>query len=206
MDNNNESLKKDILKSLGTVGQIMAIVIFGSVARREDTAESDIDICVVVKEKTHVLNALISNCFLNLEKRYDRNIQLIICDEKFGGIERQFLETILREGEVLCGSIPPIPIQKLQLEPYSIIRYDMKNKSQADKMRISRLLYGKNTRKRYKGKDYLSQKRGLLTKLKGMRAGRSSILLPERESWILEQKLTDLDVRYKKICAWLQKI
>ena len=57
-----------------------------------------------------------------------------------------------------------------------------------------------------KGKIYLSRKSGLVAKLGGMRAGKSSVLLPEKESWVLERKLSGLGIKIKKICAWLQKI
>lgn len=206
MHKENEPIIKDIIKSLSVLKTVLAIVLFGSVTKGQDTLESDIDICVVVEKKDRSINKTISNLFLELEKKHNRNIQLIICDKSFERMERQFLETILREGEVLLGNIPPIPIQKLQLEPYSIIRYELKNLSHSNKMRLARLLYGKKTRKVYKGKSYLSQKIGLLIKLKGIRAGKSSILLPERESWILEEKFSELGIRHKKVCAWLQKI
>lgn len=202
----NETLIKDIIKSISGHKEVKTVILFGSVVRGQDKPASDIDICVVVGKRDRPSEKAISDSLLELEKRYNRDVQLIIADEEFKGIERQFLETILREGRVIAGTIPSIPIQKLQLEPYAIIKYEMKNLSHSDKMRLARLLYGKKTRKIYKGKTYISQKRGLLTQLKGTRAGRNSVLLPEKESWILEMKLSELGIRTKKVCAWLQKI
>ena len=206
MRKENEPLIKEIIKSVGRLKGIGAIIVFGSVARNQDTPNSDIDICVAVSKRRCSLEEIVSNSFLNLEKKYNRNIQLIICNEEFKGMERQFLETILREGEVIVGSIPSIPIQKLQLEPYAIMKYEMKNLKHSDKMRLVRLLYGKETKKVYKNRTYLSQKKGLLVKLKGVRAGKSSILLPEKGSWILEKRLSELGIKTKKVCAWLQKV
>lgn len=206
MRKENEPLIKDVIKSIGRLRIIRAIIVFGSTARGEDKPESDIDICVVVGKRDRPQEKIISNSFLELEKKHNRNVQLIICDKEFNNVERQFLETILREGKVIIGHVPSIPIQKLQLEPYAIIKYEMKNLGHADKMRLARLLYGKKTQKVYKGKTYLSEKRGLLVKLKGIRTGRNSILLPEKESWILEKKLSELGIKTKKVCAWLQKV
>lgn len=187
--------------------EVKAVIVFGSVAREEDKPDSDIDLCVVINKKdSSLLKEAISNSLLELEKRYNRNIQLIICNSQFAGVERQFLETILREGKVIVGDFPPVPIQKLELEPYAIIRYEMKNLKHPEKMKLTRLLYGKETEKTYKGKTYISRKMGLVAKLGGIRAGKSSILLPERESWILEKKLSESGIKTKKICAWLQKI
>ena len=202
----NESLIQDIKKQIRNSKGIKAVIVFGSVAREEDKPNSDIDICVIVKEKNVSLEKNISNIFLDLEKKYQRNIQMIICGEGFEKVERQFLETILREGVLITGNLPPIPIQKLQLEPYSIIKYEMKDLPHSDKMRVNRLLYGKETRKEYKGKIYLSHKKGLVIKLRGIRTGKASVFLPEKESQRLEKELLELGVKTKKICAWLQKI
>ena len=206
MRKENEPLIKDIIKSVGGLSGIRAVIIFGSVARGQDRPDSDIDICIVLNKRGGPKGKIISNSFLEMEKKYNRNIQLIICDEEFKDVERQFLETILREGRVIVGDVPHIPIQKLQLQPFAIIKYEMKNLDHSDKMRLARLLYGKKTRKVYKGKTYISQKKGLLVSLKGIRAGKSSILLPEKESWVLEKRLSELGVKTKKVCAWLQKV
>jgi len=202
----NESLIQDIKKQIRNSKGIKAVIVFGSVAREEDKPNSDIDICVIVKEKNVSLEKNISNIFLDLEKKYQRNIQVIVCGEKFKKVERQFLETILREGILIAGNLPPVPIQKLQLEPYSIIKYEMKDLPHSDKMRVNRLLYGKETRKEYGGKIYLSCKKGLIAKLRGIRTGKASVFLPEKESQNLEKRLLELGVKTKKICAWLQKI
>jgi len=206
MRKENEPLIKDIKKSVGNIKIIQAIIVFGSVSRGQDKLDSDIDICIVLSKRDPAKEKIISNSFLELEKKYNRNIQLLICNEAFKDVERQFLETVLREGQVIFGHLPPIPIQRLQFEPYTIIKYELKNLSHSDKMRLTRLLYGKETRKIYKNKTYISQKKGLLAQLKGMRIGKSSILLPEKESWILEKRFSELGIKTKKVCAWLQKI
>lgn len=206
MRRENEPLIKEIKESMEGFKTIQAIAVFGSVARGQDRTNSDIDICVVLSKRVRSTERVISNFFLGLEKKYNRNIQLIICDKQFKGVERQFLETILREGEVIVGDVPPIAIQRLQLQPYAIIKYQMKGLSHSDKMRLARLLYGKKTKKTYKGKTYLSRKKGLLIELKGIRAGKSSILLPEKGSWTLEKRLSELGIKTKKVCAWLQKV
>ncbi len=199
-------LMKDIKNALKGLKNIKAAIVFGSVARSQNAKDSDIDICVVLERRNRSLEKRISELFLKLEKKYDRNIQLFICREQFKGVERQFLETILREGEVIVGSVPSISVQKLQLEPYAIIKYDIKHLSHPNKMKLARLLYGKRTEKRYKSKVYVSQKKGLLAALKGVRAGKSSILLPEKQSWLLEEQLKELGVKTKKVCAWLQRV
>ena len=75
----NKSLIYDIKKQIGKSKGVKAVIVFGSVAREEDRPGSDIDICVIIEEKNISLEKSISNIFLDLEKKYQRNIQVIIC-------------------------------------------------------------------------------------------------------------------------------
>ena len=59
-----------------------------------------------------------------------------------------------------------MPIQKLELEPYTIIKYEMKKLSHSEKMRLTRLLYGKETEKVYKEKTYASRKKRVNSRIK----------------------------------------
>ncbi len=74
------------------------------------------------------------NRLLDLEKKFDRNIQVVFTDRDLAGFERYLLESILGDGKVLYGTIPPVPIQKLELEPFSIIKYDLRAIDHAKKM------------------------------------------------------------------------
>lgn len=185
---------------------IAAIVVFGSVARQEAAKDSDLDLCIFISKKDRLLEKRISDTLLELEKKFDRNIQLVLLAPGMEGCDRQLIDTILREGAVIAGEFPPIPIQKLQLEPYSIIRYDLSSLSHSDKMRVKRLLYGKKTTKKVKGKTYISERKGILRESRGMRVGIASILLPEQKSREVEKMLRGLGVQTRRIGAWLAKV
>ena len=195
-------LIEEIKRKIGGKKDVETIIIFGSIAREEANARSDVDVCIV---QLLDVTEEISNIILDIEKKYNRNINVVFTDRMFSGLDRQFIETILREGIVVCGKIPPVSIQRLKLEPYEIIRYDISALSQSDKMRIKRLLYGTKTRKVYKGKTYESEKRGLVKDFGGLRIGIASILIPERESWVVEKLLRKYDINIRKITIWLSK-
>lgn len=195
-------LIEEIKRKIGGKKDVETIIIFGSIAREEANARSDVDVCIV---QLLDVTEEISNIILDIEKKYNRNINVVFTDRMFSGLDRQFIETILREGIVVCGKIPPVSIQRLKLEPYEIIRYDISALSQSDKMRIKRLLYGTKTRKVYKGKTYESEKRGLVKDFGGLRIGIASILIPERESRVVEKLLRKYDINIRKITIWLSK-
>ena len=145
----------------------------------------------------------ISNKILDLEKKYDKNINLVFTDSSFKDLDRQFIETLLREGNTVYGKTPDASIQQLELEPYEIIKFDLSNLDQSKKMKIKRLLYGVKTKKKYKGKIYTSEQKGMVEELNGLRIGIASILIPEKKSWKLENILRKNGVSLRKITIWL---
>ncbi len=201
-----EKIICEIKKIFAGKKMIDAIVLFGSVARGEAGKESDIDLFFVLSQKNKKAERLISETILRLEKQYHVKIQYIIADSKFEKINRQFLDTILREGVIIYGKLPDISIQKLDLEPYSLIKYSLSHLSQAEKMKIQRALSGKETQKIYKGKIYKSKKKGVLAECGGLRTGIASLLIPAKYSGKIAQELRSYGAQVRIIPAWLQKI
>jgi len=196
---------EELLEEIKTISKsnsnIQATILFGSYAREQAHAQSDIDICMIITNEK--LQNQIPNQILNLEKKYDKNINILITTPTLKDLDRQLVETILREGIVLYGTLPDISIQQLELEPYEIIKYDLSRLSQSDKMKIKRLLYGIKTKKKYKGKIYESKQRGIVEDFGGLRIGIASILIPEKLSWKVEDMLRQYEISIRKITIWL---
>ena len=203
MTNQIEKLIDEIKAISKENPDIKTTILFGSFAREQAHKESDVDICVILENEKS--KNYISDQILNLERKYDKNINIIITTPRFKDLDHQFLETIIREGIILYGNIPSISIQRLELEPYEIIKYDLSNISHSEKMKIKRLLYGIKTKKKYKGKIYESEQKGIVEEFGGLRIGIASILIPEKMSWDVEETLRKHDVSLRKITIWLSK-
>ncbi|KYK27014.1 hypothetical protein AYK20_03165 [Thermoplasmatales archaeon SG8-52-1] len=201
MNKKMDELIGEIKKISKNYSEIESVIVFGSVARDQARKESDLDVCIVLKNQD--INSKISNKILNLEEKYDKNINLVFTDTSFKDLDRQFIETILREGITIYGKTPDASINQLELEPYEIIKFDLSNLDQSKKMKIKRLLYGIKTKKKYKGKIYKNEQKGLVEKLGGLRIGIASILIPEKKSWELENILRENGVSLRKITIWL---
>jgi len=201
MNEKTDNLLTEIKRISKNYSEIESVIVFGSVARDQAGKESDLDICIVLKNENIKDN--ISNKILDLEEKYDKNINLVFTDSSFKSLDRQFIETILREGITIYGKKPDASIQQLELEPYEIIKFDLSNLDQSKKMKIKKLLYGIKTKKRYKGKIYTNKQEGLVEKLGGLRIGIASILIPEKNSWELENILRENGVSLRKITIWL---
>jgi len=198
-----DDLLEGLKKSIKGRFRDITVIVFGSVARGEATEGSDLDLCVVCPPSS---KRAISSLILDLEKRYKTNIQTVFTDAAFTGMDHTFLETILREGHVLIGEFPKVTIDKLKLEPYRLIRYDIKKLDQSDKMRIRRILYGTKTKKRYNGRVYESRTKGLIEAKNGLRTGIASILIPEAEARLVERVLKENGAIVRAINLWLSQV
>jgi len=181
---------------------VAAGVVFGSVARGEADSRSDLDLCIIMKKD---VRKRLSDRILSLEKKHDISINVVFTDLVFSGVDRYLVETLLKEGVPIFGKLPDVPVQRLELEPYEIIKYDLLGLEQSDKMRLKRALYGMVTKRKYQEKTYESKKTGLVEELKALRIGRASVLVPEKESHRVEKLLRDYHVKYRKITIWLSR-
>lgn len=201
MNKKVNELIEEIKKISKNYLEIETVILFGSVARDQAGKESDLDICIILKNEN--IKSDISNKILDFEKKYDKNINLVFTGPSFKNLDRQFIETLLSEGIIVYGKTPVVSIQQLELEPYEIIKFDLINLNHSEKMKIKRLLYGIKTKKKYKGKIYTSEQKGLVEELGGLRIGIASILIPEKMSWELENILRKNSVFLRKITIWL---
>ena len=197
-----EKLLRDINNTFKKNKEVSLVLIFGSVARGEAGEQSDLDLCIISSKRE---KKNISDFLLDMEKKYNKDINVIFTDSEFKDLNRQFIETIIKEGIVLKGKIPEVSVQRLELEPYEIMKYELTSLSQTDKMRVKRLLYGSKSIKKYKGKVYHSEKKGLVKKFGGIRMGIASILIPERYAGEVERALREHGAKLRKYTVWMSK-
>jgi predicted nucleotidyltransferase len=189
---------------------LQSIFLFGSVAKGEADKRSDVDLLVVFDTNKNVekINekSNISKIALDMEKKFDKNMQLVFTNKKFDKLDRQFVEQILKEGIILFGKNPQVDVKKLKMQPYSLIYYSLKGLSRSDKMRVKKALYGHATIKKYKGKIYKSEVRGLIEEFEGKRTGIASFLVPAKKFRIFSHALKRFGVEYRKIDVWIPEV
>lgn len=101
------TMKDDLIRGLVDIfsNNIIAIILYGSVARNENTAESDIDIAIIVKnEMDEATKERFIRWSAELDLRYDRVFSIIDIQEenmeKWGNV-LPFYQNVQKEGIVL---------------------------------------------------------------------------------------------------------
>ena len=200
----------EFVKQVSNIPKIYRIFLFGSVAKGEADKRSDIDFLItldtpqdpdLLEERNQV-----SKIALDLEKKFDRSIQLVFSNSRFDKLDRQFIEDVLRDGIILFGRPLMIADNKVGFSPYVLIHYELTGLSSSDKMKVKRALYGYETRRSYKGKTYESKAKGLVNELDGKRTGIASILLPHRKSRPVLETLERFGAKISKEMVWVPEI
>ena len=101
------TMKEDLIHGLVNIfsGNILAIILYGSVARKDNTNESDIDIAIIVKnEMDEATKERFIRWSAELDVRYDRVFSIIDIQEenmeKWGNV-LPFYQNVQKEGIVL---------------------------------------------------------------------------------------------------------
>jgi predicted nucleotidyltransferase len=193
------------LRTIGEKEHLECILLFGSVARGDATPDSDIDIIIVLPTANADLERKIGDQILDLEQKYDVPIQVLFDSPAFARLDRVLLEAALREGMVLYGSVPPISVQRLALEPYAILSFDLRALPHSQKMAVKRELYGQVTTKRLLGKEYRSEHLGLVQQVGAERISSGGLLIPEGGIAAIESYLLSVGAHVKIVHAWISK-
>jgi len=185
------------------------VIVFGSAARGDVDRRSDLDILVVLEtdDEPESLDVyeVVSDAALDVGRDYDKRIQLVVTNRRFSGLDEYFVETALVEGKVVYGKTTCLEAGKLKLEPYYILMFTLENLEQKDKMRVKRRLYGRVSRRMYKGKEYVSEYEGLVTEEGGVALGRGCALAPAKSLGKFRQVFKELGVKYRQTMAWISE-
>lgn len=181
--------------------RVRSAIFYGSAARGTAQVESDIDVLIVgSRGSTDALREAIHD----IESSFDVNISpLMLRPDDLDRLDRQFLDSILREGVLLAGSPIRVSLNDLQLRPIRIVSFDLSHLAPPEKMRLSRLLDGYETVRKRGRKRYERKVDGFLREVGGWRVGRGAVVVPERAWPKLEEILSRAKVKRWTSAAWV---
>jgi len=135
------------------------------------------------------------------ETKTERKIQIIATNLQ-QALEPDFLDNISREGIIIYGKPVILTTENLQLKPYVIYSYSVANVPQIKKTMLQRALKGYKITRKIKGKEYRSEKNGLIQMLEAKKLGKGVIMVPQKNSKEIEKLFTQHDVKHTKMKTW----
>jgi len=182
---------------------VAAAILFGSTARGEATEESDVDL-LLIPRRGHAMEEILP-AIRDVEGARNVRISVIDTDTAFANLDRQLVDQVLRDGRPLVGTIPPVTVSRLELQPYRLVAFTLRGLSQKRKMALARLLFGYETRKRYKRKVYRRQVPGRIREWGGRRVSPGSVLVPEHRAGEMARVLREFGAKRILVPVWIQR-
>ncbi len=190
-------------RKLAAVPGVRSAVLFGSAARGNAKEGSDIDIFI---ECNSGAEDPAWEALLALDRQFDVEFSVIYYrPEERDAFDKQFLESIVRQGRVLFGDLPRVTPVELDLQPLRLVSYQTDRLSPRKRARFLREIDGYRTQKRVGEKTYVVQKPGFLRDVGGWRVGRGAVIVPEDKIEAFDEILRRYRAKRHIIPIWSQR-
>lgn len=174
---------------------ILQVILFGSVARGEDNAKSDIDIAIIHNtEKFKLMEPI--NRFV------DENIQLSYLNIKDLPEETELMSALSGEGILLYGQALNVKLNKNDLKPKLLVSYDLSGLAKPEQMKVNRALHGSISVNKYKRKVYRTIVKGMAGEEGIEKFSRSVLLVDRRKSAKITGLFKRFNVKWREIDIW----
>jgi len=190
-----KKILKKIARELSLIGDVKAVILYGSIARGEFTSRSDVDLFILTtggKTRKEVQDRIIE-----LEFEIGRNIQPTVRSIKeLRKTDTGLLQNIFQEGKIFYlkepSNIPSAIL--LEQKPYLIYSFQINSLSQKDKARFNRQLY-EQTRKGYKY-------RGLLQEMGGKKLSAGCVMVPYEQKDKIDNFFKRFKAEFEQLKVW----
>ena len=190
-------------RELAAVPDVRSVVLFGSAARGSATEESDIDLFI---DCSRDAEDAAWKAILALDRRFHVEFSVIFYrPEEREAFDKQFLESIVRQGRVLFGSLPLLTPAQLDLQPLRLVSYRTGKLAPRKRAQFLREVDGYETRKRVGRKTYVVRKPGFLKEVGGWRVGRGAVVVPEESIEAFDELLRRYGATRHIIAIWSQR-
>ncbi len=200
----------EFIANVGAIPGLVGAVLYGSAARGELHAKSDVDVLLLfdtdhdpeLGEEAMIAQRVGREAALRAHCPY--TFSFVISDVKeLKQLDSDYVWNVAKEGIVIWSRPERVlPTSALPVEPYLLITYNLGGIPAKDKRAIHRALYGYRTRRAVAGKVYASASAGLV---QGQirRLADSVILAPAREADKILDALEARGVRAKQTKVWV---
>ncbi len=189
-------------RALSRIPGVRNVVLFGSLARGQGREGSDMDLLVDCSPRAQ---AAVREAMWPIREKYGVwGTPVFVSYRDLGRSDRQFLESIVRDGRPLIGKLPPLTPGDLGLRPMRLVSYWAESLAPGPRAKLLRELDGYITHKRRGEVTYTSHREGLVDRSGGWRTGRGSIVVPEGTWPDLDEVFRRYEVKRTAVAIWSQ--
>ncbi len=193
---NNLETAVEFMNKVKRVKGILQIILFGSVARGEDKATSDIDIAIIhnLKEAESLKG--------EVNKIISEKVQVVYMNINRLPKEIELVSALTGEGLLLYGKPLKVNLGKKELKPFVLMVYDTRNMAKKQRMLLNRALHGSVSKSKYKGKNYRSESKGIVAQAGITKLTKACILAEPKKAVVIRNVLSQFKVKFKEELIW----
>jgi predicted nucleotidyltransferase len=162
---------KQISRELSLIRDIKFVILYGSYARGDFGAKSDLDLFIMTSKLDTIED--VHNAIIKIEEKIGKSIQPTVrTEEEFRKTDSGLLQNLLREGKILFlrDFYEISAVTLLKQRPYIIYSFKINSLSQKNKAKFNREFYSR-TKTKYEYK-------GLLHKMGGEKLASGCVIIP----------------------------
>lgn len=192
----NLALAISFANKVKKVKSVLQIVLFGSVARGEDTKDSDVDLAIVYgyEDKFKVMK--------EVNKDKPDKVQTTFIDINKLPEETELVSALTGEGLLLYGKPIVIKEGKLDLKSKVILSYSLTKLPQTEKVKVNRALYGSVSKSSFKGKEYKTETKGIANEPGIEKLNKGVLLMERRKATKIINMFKRFKVDFREILVW----
>lgn len=194
--NSNLALATQFAEKIQKVKNIVQIVLFGSVARGEDTPNSDIDIAVVHN------SADMFQLMNEINKNKPQKIQTTFIHVSKLAEETELVGALSGDGLLLYGSPIHIQEKRLGLKPKILLSYSLAELPQTEKVKVNRALYGSVSTSYSGNKKYTTKTKGISNEPGVQKINQGVLLIDRKKAPKIANSLKRFGVKVVEIPVW----
>lgn len=192
----NLQIALNFANKLKNIKGILQIVLFGSVVKGEDKADSDVDIAII-----HNLRD-IEKLKSSINKFVHERIQVLYINVNKLSKETEIVSALTGEGLLLYGKPINVSFKGKALEQFILIVYDTTSIDKKKRMLLNRALHGSISKSSYKGKRYISETKGILAEPGITKLTKACLLIDPRKALKVRNVLKRFNVKAREELIW----
>lgn len=174
---------------------ILSIILFGSVARGEETPQSDIDLAVIYSERdVEVVNKINSMA--------PENFQILHLTLPELSEESTIAGALSGEGILLHGSPVVVEAEEIELKSRMLISYNTSRMKQNQRSKLQRTLYGGISTYLKGNERKVKHYPGLVDKIKAQRVGKGVLMVERHNAPEITKTLKMYGAKWKEVPVW----